>query len=181
MTDFTCPFCYIGKKNLDDAIKKLGIEAEIEYHSFQTYPNCLKGAKDSICDVALKNGMTLEQAKEKAGYIENMARFSDLDFKMDNVIMANTFDAHRLTLYAKKCNLGTVMTTRILKAVFIEGKNIGDYKVLAELAEEIGLNYNEVYGMLRSKAMTIETDNEIESAVMNGVSSVPHFVIINQI
>ncbi len=176
-TDFTCPFCYIGKKNLDDAIKNLGLEVEIEYHSFQTYAQCPKNSTDCIYDVALKNGMSLKQAQDKAKYIEDLARVSGLDFKMDNVIMTNTFDAHRLTLFAKEKGLDIEMTTKILNAVFIGGKSVGNFEVLATLASEIGLDYNEVISMLESDEMTSNVNDEISSAIKLGVSGVPYFVI----
>ncbi len=175
--DFTCPFCYIGKKNIDDAIINLGISVEVKSYSFQTYPTCPKDSSNTIYKVATENGMTLEQAQEKSKYIEKMASEVGLKFNMDDVIMTNTIDAHRLAIYAEKYDLRNKVTERLLKAVFIESKDIGNYNTLAELSSEIGLNYNKVIEMLESNKHKEEVHKEIKDAIKINVSGVPYFLI----
>lgn len=39
-SDVVCPFCYIGKRNMESALRELGIaDAEIRFRSFELDPH----------------------------------------------------------------------------------------------------------------------------------------------
>ena len=74
-----------------------------------------------------------EYCSSKSKYGQNvvqMAKEVGLDYQMDTMILTNTFDAHRLTMYAKTQGLMKEMTERILHAYFTESKHIGDHRNL---------------------------------------------------
>lgn len=175
-TDFMCPFCYIGKKNLDEAVKKLGHPVELIYHSFQTLPNCSKEGS-SVYDIATSHGMSLQQAKMKNQFLQKSAEDIGLDFNMESVIMANTFDAHRLAMFAKEHGKSQEMVSRLFYANYTETKHLGDHSTLTSLAEEVGLDRNKVEIMLASDAFSKEVHSDIKEAAKFGIRSVPYFVI----
>jgi predicted DsbA family dithiol-disulfide isomerase len=124
-----------------------------------------------------KYGMSIAQAKANTQRVVQMAKEVGLDYQMDTVILTNTFDAHRLTMYAKTQGLMKEMTERILHAYFTESKHIGDHETLIELAVEVGLNREEVANMLASDAMRDVVRADEQTARQYGITGVPFFLI----
>lgn len=127
--------------------------------------------------LARKYGMSIEQAKANTQNVVQMAKEVGLDYQMDTLILTNTFDAHRLTMYAKTKGLMKEMTERILRAYFTESKHIGDHQTLTDLAVEVGLNREAVEKMLKSDEMAAEVHTDKQTARQYGISSVPFFLI----
>lgn len=124
-----------------------------------------------------KYGMSLEQAKANCDNIVQMAASAGLHFDFDRMVQTNTFDAHRLALYAKTKGLMAEMTDRLLRAHFSEGKHIGDHQTLTELATEIGLDQDSVSAMLNSNDLTESVREDQQQAVEYNIRSVPFFLI----
>lgn len=127
--------------------------------------------------LAEKYGMSIEQAKANCRNIEQMASEVDLEYQFDTQILTNTFDAHRLTMFAKSQGLMKEMAERILRAYFTESKHIGDHETLTELAREVGLDREAVAQMLASDEMSKEVRGDEQEAAQLGIRSVPFFLI----
>jgi predicted DsbA family dithiol-disulfide isomerase len=127
--------------------------------------------------LAQKYGMSIAQAKANTDNMVQMAKEAGLDFRFDTLILTNTFDAHRLTMFAKKEGLMREMTERILRAYFTESKHIGDHETLTELAVEVGLNKQAVEQMLASEEMADAVRTDEETARQYGVTGVPFFLL----
>lgn len=124
-----------------------------------------------------KYGMSLEQAKSNCKNMEQMAQEAGLDFQFDTQVLTNTFDAHRLTMFAKNHGFMHEMTDRILRAHYTESKHIGDHETLIKLAEEVGLNQDDVAEMLASNDMSEEVRSDEQKAQDYGIQSIPFFLI----
>ena len=124
-----------------------------------------------------KYGMSLEQAKANTQNMVQMAKEVGLDYQMDTLILTNTFDAHRLTMFAEKQGLMKEMTERILHAHFTESKHIGDHETLTELAVEVGLDREAVEQMLASDEMAEAVRADEQEAQQIGVTGVPYYLI----
>lgn len=134
--------------------------------------------KENIYEgLAKKYGMSIAQAKANTERMVQMAKEVGLDYQMDTLILTNTFDAHRLTMYAKQKGLMKEMTERILYAYFTESKHIGEHKTLTELAVEVGLNREDVEKMLASDDMSDVVRTDEQTAKQYGVTGVPFFLI----
>lgn len=127
--------------------------------------------------LAKKYGMSIEQAKANTENMVQMAKESGLDYRMDTLILTNTFDAHRLTMFAKEHGLMNEMTERILHAYFTESKHIGDHETLTELAAEVGLDREAVSRMLASDDMADAVRADENEGSQIGVNSVPFYLI----
>lgn len=137
-----------------------------------------KDVKENMYEaLAKKYGMTIDQAKANTQNVVQMAKEVGLDYQMDTLILTNTFDAHRLTMYAKTKGLMKEMTDRILRAYFTESMHIGDHETLTELAVEVGLDRDEVKNMLSSEAMSDVVREEEQLARQYRVTGVPFFLI----
>lgn len=177
-TDFAWPFCYIGKRRLEDAIKQINHPIEVTYRCFELDPSAKRDIKENIYEeLAKKYGMSIAQAKANTQNVVQMANEVGLDYQMDTLILTNTFDAHRLTMYAKTQGLMKEMTERILRAYFTESSHIGDHETLMGLAAEVGLNREEVEKMLASEEMADEVRADEQAAQQYGIRSVPFYLI----
>lgn len=127
--------------------------------------------------LAQKYGMSIEQAKANGRNMIQMAKEVGLDFQYDSLILTNTFDAHRLAMFAKNHGLMKEMTERILRAYYTEGKHIGDHATLVELAEEVGLDRDAVATMLAGDDMSDAVRADEQEAEKYGIRSIPFFLI----
>ena len=150
-SDFVCPFCYIGKRRLEIALNKFEHKDEVElvFKSFELDPSSKKKFDENIHEIiAKKYGISVEQAKASNNQIVEQAKAIDLNYNFDDLIPTNTFDAHRLSHYAKTDGKMNELSERLLKAYFVDSLNISDHKVLANLAGEVGLDSEEALKIL---------------------------------
>ncbi|MFC4321188.1 DsbA family oxidoreductase [Litchfieldia salsa] len=168
----------MGKKRLEDAIKQINHPIEVVYKSFELDPTSDRDIPYNIYEaLAKKYGMSIEQAKSNCNNMVQMAKGVGVEFNFDTQILTNTFDAHRLTMFAKTQGLMHEMTERILRAYYTESKHIGDHSTLIELAVEVGLNREEVTKMLASTSMSNEVRADEQEASEYGIRSIPFFLV----
>jgi len=179
-SDYVCPFCYIGKRTLEQALKKSGYEsqAEISFKAYQLDPNTpLDSTVSTYEHLAKKMGRTVDQAKEMTKGVAEHARSVGLEYNFDDMVEANTFAAHRLVKWAESLGKEAELTEQLLHAYFIEASNIGNHEVLLETAEKVGLPRQEAQEVLASDRFTAEVQTDIAEAHQIGVQGVPFFVI----
>lgn len=182
-SDYVCPFCYIGKKQLEKAIQDSGFEGqiEVEYKSFLLDPNTPVDMEDSIYDgLAKKYNMSLQETKAMTQNVALRAKEVGLEYNFDEMKTANTVAAHRLTKWAEENGKGAEMNERLMKAYFLEGQAIGRADVLEALVQEIGLEGKAVQEVLASDKYTVEVQQDIAVAQQLGVQGVPFFVVDNK-
>jgi predicted DsbA family dithiol-disulfide isomerase len=183
-SDVMCPFCYIGKRRFEKALSEFPASkyVDVEWKSFQLNPNMKTDTAMSTVDYLAKvKGWSKEQARESSQYVTDMAKASGLEYHMDKAVVANSFDAHRFIQFAKKHGKGDPAEERLFKAYFTEGKNTADHSVLAELADEIGLNGRELLDLLKSDALNNDVEHDLDEARQLGINAVPFFVFNRRI
>lgn len=163
---------------LEDALQKIEHPVEVVYRCFELDPTMERDVGYNIYEkLASKYGMSLEQAKASSRNMEQMAQTVGLDYHFDTMVLTNTFDAHRLAMFAKKQGLMHEMTERILHAYYTESKHVGDHTTLTELAVEVGLNREAVAEMLASIDMSDSVRADEREANQYGIRSIPFFLI----
>lgn len=179
-SDYVCPFCYIGKKQLEIALDGLGYgdAIEVEYKSFLLDPTTPEDAAGSVLEkLSEKYGMSIEEAKKMSDGIAMRAKEVGLDFNFEDMKNANTVKAHRLAKWAEAQGKGKEYTERVLKAYFTEGELIGQSDVLLTLIEEVGLSRDVAQQVLASDDYLQDMQQDIAIAQQLGVRGVPFFVI----
>jgi predicted DsbA family dithiol-disulfide isomerase len=179
-SDVVCPFCYIGKRRLEQALEGFAHRDEVEvvWHSFQLDPGAPAIAEGSTVDMlAAKYGMTREQAIASQESLAANAATVGLEFNWQQTRAGNTFDAHRLIHLAADRGLADAAKERLLRAYFTEGQQIGDPSVLVGLAVEVGLDEAQVRAALASDAHADDVRADIAQAQAYGIRGVPFFVI----
>ncbi|MGA7159721.1 MAG: DsbA family oxidoreductase [Bacteroidota bacterium] len=178
-SDVMCPFCYIGKRRLELALQQFpGKDSvKIEWKSFQLDPESVTQPDKSVNEyLAERKGWTVENARQMNDYVTQMAREAGLQYDFDKAVIANSFDAHRLSHFAKKHGLQDAMEERLFRAYFTEGKNTADHETLVQLAVEVGLKGDDVRQMLGGDDFADEVRNDVYEAHQIGVQGVPFFV-----
>lgn len=179
-SDVMCPFCYIGKRKFEGALAQFTDKEniQIEWKSFQLQPDLkTDSAKNTIAHLAESKGWSLDYARQMTQHVTNMAKEVGLNYDFDKAVVANSFDAHRLSHLAKKYGVQDSLEEALFKAYFTEGKNTADHDVLTALAVSIGLSADEVKQVLASDTYASEVEHDIYEAQQVGVRGVPFFVL----
>jgi predicted DsbA family dithiol-disulfide isomerase len=182
-SDIMCPFCYIGKRRFENALKDFPhrSEMEIEWKSFLLNPAIRTDPGRNINEyLSETKGWSPEQAKQANNYVTKMAKEVGLHYDFNNVVVANTFDAHRLIQLAKANNKSDETEERLFRAYFIEGKNIADHDTLILLGTEAGLPVDAIKKMLNSDEYSDNVEKDINDSRLIGVRGVPYFVFNDQ-
>lgn len=178
-SDFVCPFCYIGKRKLEEALAQFPHKDHVvkEFRSYELNPHAdSSGGVSTYAMLAQKYGMSLEQAKATSSNVAQQAAAVGLEFRFDGMMEQNTFDAHRVAHFAASQGQGDAAAERLFRAYFTENDRIDSHDRLVELAAEAGLNKEEVKGMLLSGQFTDSVKEQEEEGSRLGIRGVPFFV-----
>ncbi|WP_338785892.1 DsbA family oxidoreductase [Metabacillus sp. FJAT-53654] len=179
-SDIICPYCYIGKRRLEEALAKFQHkeEVKIEYRSFELNPDAkVHYEEDNIELLSKKYGTSKEQIKAMNLQLTEQAKEVGLTYHLDKIKATNTLNAHRLIHLAKQFGKENEMVERLFKAYFTEVRHVGEMKTLIELATEIGLDQQKVQSMLNSNEYEADVRAQEQDAQQIGVTGVPFYVI----
>ncbi|MBC7171659.1 MAG: DsbA family oxidoreductase [Polyangiaceae bacterium] len=177
-SDIVCPFCWIGKRHLEEAIARSGLEGEVEIvpRAFELDPH-RRGTSTVFESIAKKYGGGVVAARAMTQRVEAMGAEAGLTFDFEHALVASTFDAHRLVALAGRSALAPETVERFMRAHFQEGADVSDHGTLRRLAREVGLDAAEVTELLASDAFAEEVRSDEETARAHRVSGVPFAVI----
>ncbi|MCZ8521763.1 MULTISPECIES: DsbA family oxidoreductase [Paenibacillus] len=179
-SDFMCPFCYIGKRHFEAALVQFPHKESVEviFRSFELDPQAERDVDFDVHDMlAAKYGMSREQALANNERVGATAKAAGLSFNFDDMILTNTFDAHRLTHFAARNGKGNELAERLFRAYFTDSKHLGHHETLVALASEAGLDAKEAAAALAGGAYAQNVREDEEEAARLGVRGVPFFVI----
>ena len=178
LSDPICPWCYIGKANLDRALLDHPDHPfEIEWHPFQLNPDMPPEGMDRREYLETKFGGR-EQAVSVYARIEEAAVAAGLTLDLGGIKRTpNTMDAHRLIHWAGLEGRQTAVVSSLFRAYFEEGRDIGDRAVLLEIADAVGLDRAMTERLLDSDADLEDVAARDAHARERGVTGVPTFVV----
>ncbi len=180
-SDPVCPWCYLGKANLDRALEQHPDHPfEIEWHPFQLNPDMPPGGVN-------KHSYLLERFGSQAQLDAILQRFRDIA-KQNGVQMdpdtpkriPNTLNAHRLIHWAGLERRQAFVVSALMRAYWVEGRDIGNLGVLADIGAGSGLDRAVTERLLASDADLDAITAREAHARARGVTAVPTFVIANQ-
>ena len=179
-SDIACPYCFLGKKRFDIAVKQLPFKDEIEvvWRSFELDPNAEKTYHESkYKQLAEKYDQSEEWAKLLCESLTEQGKEIGIDFNFDTNKVTNTFDAHRLLQLAKTQNLADNLKEQLLIEFFSHGATLSEQSTLLNIATSVGLSEQQVTQVLGSKQFSDEVREEESMAAEIGIQSVPFFII----
>jgi predicted DsbA family dithiol-disulfide isomerase len=182
-SDVMCPFCYIGKRKLEDALSQFENKdaVTIEWKSFQLDASFVATPGETVVDhLAEKYRKDTDWAETMVENVTQNAKASGLNFHFEKAILANSFHAHRLLHLAKKHHLSNELKELLFKAYLTDGKDVNNLSTLKELGLEVGLENDAIEQVLHSDAYAKEVKQDQEEAQAIGVTGVPFFVFDNK-
>ncbi|MEM9100144.1 MAG: DsbA family oxidoreductase [Pseudomonadota bacterium] len=181
ISDPICPWCYIGKSNLDRAIAEVGEDPFTEsWRIFQLNPDMPHEGVDRRQYLEWKFGGP-EGAKRVYGRIAEAGKAAGLDMNLEAIPRTpNTFDAHRLIRWSETTGNQTAVVQQLFRRYFVEGQDISDHDVLLEVATSAGMERDVVAELLKGDADRAALEQEEQAARQMGVTGVPCFIINGQ-
>ncbi|ODN70829.1 DsbA family oxidoreductase [Methylobrevis pamukkalensis] len=176
--DVICPWCFVGKRHLDAAIDMIpDIDIAVRWRAFQLDPTIPKEGKD-------RRAYMLDKFRDPArideihGKLTDIGMAIDIPFAFDRIaITPNTLDSHRLIRWAGAEDLGTAAVEGLCSAFFCEGRDLTDEATLAAIADEIGLDGDEIRDRLATDIDLEIIRAEIDYAGRIGITGVPCYVM----
>ncbi len=178
LSDPICPWCWIGKANLDRALAEYPDHPfTIEWHPFQLNPDMPAGGMDRRTYLETKFGGREGAVKAYAPIVE-MARDAGLELNLDKITTTpNTLDAHRLIHWAGIEGRQTAAVSALFKAYFTDGRDIGDHETLADIADSIEMDAPTVLRLLQGDADLEDIKSRDAHSREMGVTGVPTFIV----
>ncbi len=181
-SDIACPWCYIGKRHLEQALSTFehAADVEIRWRAFELDPSAPR-QRDSTQTyaerIAKKYGVPVAQGQQMIDRVIGAGARAGLEFRYDLIKPGNTFDAHRLLHWAHEQGKQGVLKERMLRGYMLEGAAIGVREVLVALAADVGLDPTEALAVLESGRYSDEVRADEQRARELDISGVPFFVM----
>jgi predicted DsbA family dithiol-disulfide isomerase len=177
VSDVICPWCFVGKRRLEKALAlRPEIPVEIVWRPFQLNPDMPPEGVDRGVYLAAKFGGDAHAERIHANVTAAGASVA-IDFAFDRIGRTpSTRDAHRLIRRAAAEGCADAVVEALFRAYFLEGRDIGDHAVLAEIAAGAGMEASETGRFLASAAELEQVLAEERSARRIGVNAVPCFI-----
>ncbi|KAJ3094374.1 hypothetical protein HDU97_008176 [Phlyctochytrium planicorne] len=181
-SDVVCPWCFIGKRRLEIAIrmakeKGLPLNFTFEYLPFQLDPTMAKEGVNKQERLEKKFGK--EAMARMMPYMQKVGEDNGIKFSYGGLI-GNTFDAHRLIAFAKTKERQYELVEELFSDYFEKERNIADRAVLADAAERAGISKDEAVRFLNSKEGEAEVNKGVAQNRLDGITGVPYYVIDNK-
>lgn len=174
-SDVVCPWCYVGKRRLERALKKRrdDVGVGVKWRPFQLNPTMAKSGMDRTVYLQTKFG-SLDRFKEMEQRLLEAGRAEQIPFAFEKIARTpNTFLAHRLIWYAGQQGCQDAVVEQLFRGYFEEGADIGSSSALVELAGRAGLNADRFF---ESEAGTTEVRAEESVGHGLGIRGVPYFL-----
>lgn len=179
-SDPICPWCYIGKKRLKEALGlRPEIPAHIRWRAFQLNPDMPEEGMDRQGYLNAKFGGE-ERSRQIYGRIASVGAEAGISFKFDAIkTTPNTIMAHRLLRYAQRADIsqGDSVIEALFEAYFLEGRPIGDMETLLDIGSGAGLQKEPLEKYLQSDDDREDILAEDRYARTLGIGGVPCFII----
>lgn len=178
-SDIACPWCYIGKRHIEAALKQFPHDVEVTWRSFELDPSSKPEPGEKVLDrIRTKMRVSPEQAQAMLDRTTGVAKQDGLEINFNDVKAANTFDGHRLIQLAKSLGKQDAMKERLMKAYFTDGETLGDRETLIKLATEVGIDAR---ATLESDAFAKDVREDEQLARELGINGVPFFVMAGKL
>ncbi|MDN6293823.1 MAG: DsbA family oxidoreductase [Alkalibacterium sp.] len=178
-SDYVCPFCYIGKRELEQALKETGLAGKVDvaFKAYELDPTASTVDNSKVKEAfAKKKGLSEAQVEGMYSSITARAESVGLSYDFEKMTSANTRKAHRLAKFAETQGKGAEADEALLAAHFTHNLALNDDNVLLDIAEKIGLSREDAKNVLSSNQYDGDVTKDIQEARAIGVQGVPFFV-----
>lgn len=178
VSDTICPWCFIGKRRFEKAMALSGRnDIMVAWRPFQLNPDMPADGMSREAYLTAKFGNT-ERMQKIYGAITETGQGEGIDFRFDRIARTpNTLASHRLVKYAAKHGEQDAVVEALFSGYFMNGRDVGDFETLADIAAETGLEREAALNYLSS----VEDRDEVMAADVYarrlGINGVPCFIV----
>ncbi len=178
ISDVVCPWCYIGKRFLEQAIAlKPEIAVEVRFRPYFLNPWVPREGISREEYLITKFG-SVERYNSNNGRVAEAAAAAGLHYDRDRIKrQPNTLDCHRLILWAGEVGKAAAVKQRLMEIYFSEGGDLTRAETLVAAAADCGLDRAQARELLASQQLVDEVEREAQSAKEAGIEGVPCFII----
>ena len=185
-SDVVCPWCYIGKRNLEKALQILNekdkeFECTLNWRSFQLNPQLKNEGilrKDYITN-KFGEGANSEIIYER---VRLAGEAVGLTMNFDKIlIQPNSSKMHSLIYAAKETNRDIELIENFFKAFFIDGMNLTDFEIVSKVASDSGLDSETINGVFHDNLFEKFVQEDIKISKKYNITGVPFYVIDDSI
>lgn len=178
IADLICPFCYIGKRRLDDAMHAVQGPSDISWYPYQLNPDMPEEGMSFEAYLSRRFGNPANIQPVLEG-LETEGKVEDINFRFDRLThVPNTLPAHQVMHLAEvEGQDQSVLAEEFMSAYFERGENIGDRGILVELAGRHGLKSSDVNRAIddtQARQIVLQREAQVRSS---GIAGVPGFLI----
>ncbi|MDA9230392.1 DsbA family oxidoreductase [Alphaproteobacteria bacterium] len=176
ISDVICPWCFIGKRNLDAALNQLsGLRINLMWRPYQLDPRTPPEGHDRETQMKRKFGP--DGGKQIYQNIIAAAQGTGINFAFDKITRTpNTLNAHRLIRWAASTHQQHDIAEALFVAYFENGHDIGDVNVLLEIAAAHDMDTKLLAALFASDTDIENTQNDDAAARDLGIAGVPAFL-----
>jgi predicted DsbA family dithiol-disulfide isomerase len=177
-SDTVCPWCFIGKRRLEQALRQAGpSDLTIRWRAFQLNPAMPADGLDRQNYLSLKFGGA-ENAAQVYATIAEAGETVGLPFRFERIARTpNTLKSHQLLHFAARHGDQDSLVERLFSLYFFEGEDIGDTNVLLDAASQTGLDRDAAAEALASEETRQAVTMEDQQAREAGIQGVPSFIL----
>jgi predicted DsbA family dithiol-disulfide isomerase len=182
ISDTICPWCFIGKRRLNRAIAmRPSILFDVRFRPYRLDPSVPREGVDRAQYLAARFGVDGKLEEAHAAIAAEGVK-EDIAFNWAAIRKTpNTVDSHRLIRWAEAQGVQDDVVERLFIAYFENGEDIGDIKILSDIADLCGMDGTEVADLLESDADVALVEREDRLAREMGVTGVPAMIFANKI
>ena len=182
-SDFICPFCYIGKRQLEKAIQEAGLHGQvnISYKAFRLHLGSSMDPKVLATEYLASIFDADDQLiAEQTRLVMEYAQQCGLSCNFEDMLIVDTSNAHRLNKLAESMGLADAFVETVMQASMEKGFDVNDPGTLLSLCEQAQIPLRLAKSVLDSDEYSIDIAHDQTHAALNGISGVPFFVINNK-
>ena len=178
IADLICPWCYLGKRRLDDALLAVHGPSVVNWYPFQLNPTMPEAGMGFDEYLAARYGdpETLQPALAQltaAGAAEG------INFRFDRIThVPNSLNAHRVMKLAETDGISASgLAENLLRGFFEEGMDISQRDVLLDVGSRSGLSETSIIRVLDDDTTRQTVLSQEAQVRRSGVTGVPDFLI----
>ncbi|MFM8895657.1 MAG: DsbA family protein [Actinomycetales bacterium] len=180
-SDVVCPWCYIGKRNLQRAMEQQVGPVRIVHRAFQLDPGARSEGRRTVDVLVEKYRVDRQQAEQMMNRVSDVAANVGLTYHLEQTTSGNTLDAHRLLLWAQEQGSGQELLEVLYSAYFTEGASIFATSDLLALVQRAGLDTEAAMLTLAGSAYRQQVHLDQQAAARLGATGVPFFLFDGRI
>ena len=178
IADLVCPFCFVGKRRLDAALKAVQGPSDVSWYPYQLNPE-IPAEGQSFEDYLTRRFGNPQNVEPILQHVALEGKTAGIDFRFDKLRhVPNTLSIHQVMQLAETRGVDlSALAEDLMSAFFESGRNIGDPDELIDLAGPHGLSPTDVVSAIdddRIRQLVLTREAQVRSSGMDGV---PGFLV----